>query len=164
MLATMNYQIQANSLRCAGTGRELRPGEKFYSVLFDRGATLERKDFSDEAWQGPPADAYCFWMGHVPEKGAARRLQFDEEVLFDFFQRLADDPEPRKVNFRYILALLLMRKKRLKFEEVRTENEVESLVLRCAKTRKAYTAVNPRLSEEELAAVQDEVQKLLGLT
>jgi len=160
----MNYQFQANSMRCSMTGRELRPGEKFYSVLFDRGTALERRDFSVEAWHGPPADAFCFWMGHVPPKEGPRRVQFDEEVLYDFFKRLGEDPEPRKVNFRYILALLLMRKKRLKFEEVHTENEVETLLLRCAKTGKAYEVVNPRLTEEELAAVQEEVQNVLGLT
>jgi len=160
----MNYEIKANSLRCATTGRELSPGERFYSVLYDRGATLERQDFSPEAWQGPPGDAFSFWMGRVPAKGASRRLQVDEEALFDFFQRLADDPEPRKQNFRYILALLLMRKKRLKFDAVRSENDTEYLVLRCARTHRTYNVVNPHLSEEELSAVQDEVHQVLGLT
>jgi len=160
----MNYEIKANSLRCAITGRELRPGEKFYSVLYDRGATLERQDYSAEGWQGPPADAFSFWMGRVPNKGTGTRLHVDEEALFDFFQRLTDETEPRKQNFRYILALLLMRKKRLKFEGVRTENEAECLILRCARTHRTYKVVNPHLSEEELASVQDEVHQVLGLT
>lgn len=160
----MNYQIQANSMRCSKTGRELRPGEKFYSVLYDRGPALERCDFSVEAWEGAPADAFSFWMGHVPPREGPQRVQFDEEVLFDFFERLSDETEPRKVNFRYILTLLLMRRKRLKFEEVRAENELEWLLLRCAKTRKAYKVANPRLNEEQLTAVQEEVQKVLGLT
>ncbi len=88
----------------------------------------------------------------------------DEEALFDFFQRLTDETDPRKQNFRYILALLLMRKKRLKFEEVRTENDAEWMVLRCARTHRTYKVLNPHLSEEELSAVQDEVHQVLGLT
>jgi hypothetical protein len=160
----MNYEIKANSLRCATTGRELRPGERFYSVLYDRGAVLERQDFSPEAWQGPPQDAFSFWMGRVPARGAGQRLQVDEESIFDFFQRLADEPDPRKQNFRYILALLLMRKKRLKFEGVRSENDAECLVLRCPRTHRTYKVVNPHLSDEELTAVQDEVHQVLGLT
>ena len=160
----MNYEIQANSMRCSKTGRELRPGEKFYSVLYDRGTAYERCDFSVEAFDGPPADAFSFWMGHVPPREGPQRVQFDEEVLFDFFERLSEETEPRKVSFRYILTLLLMRRKRLKFEEVRTEAGAEWLLLHCAKTRKTYKVVNPRLTEEQLAAVQEEVQKVLGLT
>src|SRR5438093_3859570 len=60
------YQIEANTRRCALSGRELRPGEKFYSVLFDEGGKFQRRDYSTEVWQGPPPNAFSFWTGHIP--------------------------------------------------------------------------------------------------
>lgn len=155
------YQIQANTRRCAVTGRELQPRERYYSVLLDEGGRWQRRDYSAEAWQGPPAGAVGFWCGRIPA-GEASRPPIDDELLVDCLQRLQGESEPARVSFRYVVALLLMRRKRLKFEATRREGDRELLLLRCPRTRSLYTVLNPRLSDEELAAVQDEVFKVLG--
>ena len=66
------------------------------------------------------------------------------------------------MNFRYVLALLLIRRKRLKFEESRYHGSEERLVLRCPRSGKTWEVVNPRLSDAEMKDVQDEVFKVLG--
>jgi hypothetical protein len=157
-----DYQIQPNTRHCAETGRELRPGEKFYSVLLQEGGKLIRQDYAAEAWKGPSAGAFSFWSGRVPAAEQARKLRIDDDLLADCFQRLDDQGEPAQVNFRYVVALLLMRRKRFKFEEARTEDGREVLRMRCAKSGTQYDVVNPRLTEEEMIAVQDEVFKVLG--
>jgi hypothetical protein len=157
-----DYQIQENTRRCAATGRELKPGEPFYSVLIDEGARFVRKDYSSEAWQGPPAGCFSFWAGRVPDQDDKRHPRIDDDLLVDCFQRLEGQTEPGRVNFRYVVALLLMRRKRFKFEEARTEGGLETLCLRCTRTRTLYQVVNPRLTEIEMTAVQDEVFKVLG--
>ena len=43
-----DYQIQASSRRCAATGREIRPGEAYYSALLDEGGAFVRRDYSDK--------------------------------------------------------------------------------------------------------------------
>jgi len=158
----IEYEIQANTRRCALTGRELKPGEKFYSVLLDVAGKFERKDYSSQAWQGPPVHAFSFWSGRIPLADENRRPPIDDEMLMDCFQRLEGASEPDRINFRYVLALLLMRRKRLKFEEAQNEGEHEILQLRCARTGVQYRIVNPRLIETEMAAVQEEVFKVLG--
>src|SRR5439155_16675597 len=117
-----DYQIQENTRRCVATGRELRPGEQFFSVLLDEGAKFVRRDYSREAWQGPPTGCFSFWAGRVPARDEKRRLRIDDDLLVDCFQRLQGQAESGKVNFRYVVALLLMRRKRFKFEEARSEN------------------------------------------
>jgi hypothetical protein len=156
------YQIQANTRRCVASGRELRPGEKVYSVLIDEDGKFVRKDYSQESWQGPPREAFSFWVGRVPAREENRRPRIDDELLVDCFRRLEGQVDPQRVHFRYVVALLLMRRKRFKFEEARMQGEQEILTLRCAKTRTQYQVVNPRLTEEEMTAVQDEVFKVLG--
>ncbi len=157
-----DYQIQANSRRCTITGRELQPGEKFYSVLLDEAGKFIRRDYSGDAWTGPPEGTFSFWSGRVPQPEESRRLRIDDDLLLDCFQRLQGQTQPDRLNFRYVVALLLMRRKRFKFEEARVEDGREILTLRCTRTKALYKVVNPRLSEEEMAAVQDEVLKVLG--
>jgi hypothetical protein len=157
-----DYQIQPNTRRCVATGRELPPGTKFYSVLLEQDGKLVRQDFSSEAWQGPPPGAFSFWAGRVPAQDQARQVRIDDEMLLECLQRLRGETEPGRLNFRYVVALLLMRRKRLKFDQVRTADGREIMHLRCTRTGTVHEVVNPRLTEEEMAAVQDEVFKVLG--
>lgn len=158
----MEYQISENTRRCAATDRPLEPGEKIFSVLLDEDARLVRKDFCREAWQGPPEGAFSFWMGKVPTANEKRKLRIDDELLVECFNRLEGETDANKVNFRYVVALLLLRRKRFKFEESRRQDDHEVLSLLCTKTRTKVEVVNPRLTEEEMAAVQEEVFKVLG--
>jgi hypothetical protein len=159
---TTEYQIQPNTRRCTVSGRELKLGEKYYSVLLDEGGKFVRKDYGAEAWQGPPADAFSFWAGRVPAAGVRRRPPIDDDMLLECFQRLEGRTEPASENFRYVLALLLMRRKRFKFEEARNDGGREVLVLRCGRSGARHEVANPHLSDEEMTAVQEDVLQALG--
>jgi hypothetical protein len=158
----LDYQIQPSTRRCCVTGRELQAGEKVYSVLLDENGKFVRKDFSEEAWQGAPPDAFSFWVGHVSTGDKKRRLAVDDELLLDCFGRLEGEIGSERVNFRFVLALLLMRKRRLKLEEARTEDSQEVLYLRCSQTGVQHRVVNPNLTEAETASVQQDVFRALG--
>jgi hypothetical protein len=156
------YQIQPNTRRCVVCGRDLKPGERYYSVLRDEAGKFVREDYGAESWQGPPADAFSFWAGRVPAVGGRRPPPIDDDMLLECFTRLEGRSEPASVNFRYVLALLLMRRKRFKFEETRTEDGREILCLRCGRTGTRHEVVNPSLTDEEMAAVQDDVFRAIG--
>jgi hypothetical protein len=158
----IEYQIQPSTRRCCVTGREMQPGERCFSVLLDEGGKLLRRDYSPEAWQGPPAGAFSFWAGHVPLPEARRRLAFDDELLLDCFAQLEGQTEAARINLRYVVALLLMRRRRFQFEEAQPEGDGEVLTLRCTRTGVRHRVVNPGLTEEEMAAVQEDVFRALG--
>ncbi len=156
------YQIQPNTRKCAVSGRELRPGERFFSALLDENGHFLRQDYSAEAWSGPPQGALGFWAGKIPAADQQHKPRFDDDLLVDCFQRLEGQEDPGRVNFRYVVALLLMRRKRFKFEQSITEGGVEKICLRCARTGERYEIVNPRLNPEEMVQVQEEVFRVLG--
>jgi hypothetical protein len=158
----VDYQIQPSTRRCVVTGRELMPGERCYSVLLEEGGKLVRKDYSPEAWQGPPAGAFSFWVGRVTQPQGKRRLPIDDDLLLDCFGRLEGQTEPNKISFRYVLALLLMRRRRFQFEEARSTDHGEVLVLRCTRSGARHEVPNPGLSDDEMAAVQADVFQALG--
>lgn len=157
-----DYQIQPNTRRCSISGRELRPGERYYTALLEEGDHFLRKDYSSEAWQGPPTDAFSYWTGKVPEAEDEHKPRFDDNLLEECFHRLEGQTEPGKVNFRYVVALLLMRRKRLKFEQIVKDGPEEKICVSCTGTGEKHQIVNPRLSDEEMARVQEEVFKVLG--
>src|SRR5262245_18773892 len=159
---TTLYPVMNHARICAITGRPLVAGEKYCSALFDDSGQFVRKDYSAAGWPGPPEKAFAFWTGKVPDQHQKRRLTFDGDLLMECFVRLADDTDPHKVSFRYVVALLLLRRKQLRFKDVRRESGQEFLQLECAKTGSAFEVLDPRLSEADMASVQEEVIKVLG--
>jgi hypothetical protein len=157
-----DYPIGPGARRCCVSGRELRPGERYFSVLLDEGARFIRRDYAPEAWSGPPEGAFGFWAGKVAAGEAKRRPAFDDDMLADLFARLEGQLEAGRVRFRYVVALLLMRRRRLRFEEARTEGGQEVLALRCPRSGARHLVVNPRLTDAEMATVQDDVFQALG--
>jgi hypothetical protein len=158
----IDYQIQASSRRCATTGREIQPGERYYSVLFEEGDTFVRRDYSEAGWQGPPEGAFSFWKTRLAVGNTPRRPPIDDALLLDCFHRLEGAHEPSKVGFRYVMALLLMRRKRFRLEQTRREGEQEVLLFRCTRKGDRYQVVDPGLSDDELDAIQEEVFRVLG--
>ncbi len=158
----IDYQIQAGSRTCCVSGRALEPGELCFSVLVKEGPQLVRKDYSQEAWQGPPTGIIGWWQARVAPREVSRKPVIDDDVLMECFTRLEGQTEPGQVSFRYVVALLLMRRRRLKFEDVDVKDGREVLSLRCVQTRTVHEVVNPALSDDAIQSVQDEVFKVLG--
>lgn len=156
------YQIQSLTRVCQATQRPLRPGERFVSALVADHGQLVRHDYAAEAWTGPPAGTIAYWSGRVPAEGNARPLAVNDELLVECFTHLDGADDAGKQNFRYVLALLLMRRKRFRFEEVRKEDGRDLLVLKDARTGARHTVADPRLSAADLEQVQDEVFRVLG--
>jgi hypothetical protein len=156
------FDIQGPTRVCAVSGRELKPGDKYLSVLSDEGGAFVRRDYAADAWPGPPPSAVAFWSGKIPASDRPRKPVFNDELLLDCFDHLAAAAEPDRVNFRYVVALLLMRRKRLKFEDVVREDGGDVMLLRDARNGTVHRVADPRLTEAQTAAVQDEVFRVLG--
>ena len=158
-----DFQIQGPTRVCAAGGTPLLPGARFVAVLLDEAGKFVRRDYAADAWPGPPPGAVAYWAGRVPATDAPRKPTFNDGLLVDWFHHLAGATEPDRVRFRYVVALLLMRRKRLKFEDVRRSADGAAvLVVRDAKGGARHELPDPRLTEAEIDAVQAEVFRVLG--
>jgi hypothetical protein len=158
-----DYMIQGPTRVCAATGRELKPGERFHAVLTERDGKFVRADFAAEAWPGAPPEAVAHWSGLVPADDKPRKPVVNDEVLLGCFDRLKEAADADGLNFRYVAALLLMRRKRFRFEDVaRDETGRDVLILKDARAGTIHQVIDPRLNEDEIAAVQNEVFRVLG--
>jgi hypothetical protein len=98
----------------------------------------------------------------VPPTHDAHKPRFDDDLLEECFHRLEGQTDPGRVNFRYVVALLLVRRRRYKLEQTATEAGVETMTVKCLKTGTKHAVTNPRLTEDEMAQVQEEVFHVLG--
>lgn len=148
---------------CVKTGRQFAGAESFHVVLFEDGDGFRREDYSPEAWVGPPEGSFCCFKSRMPadEKGKKKRLLVDDDVLIDFFTRLKDEKERGRLQFRFVLALILMRKRLLKYEETRRDGEVEVWQMRLVKDGSLLPVVNPRLTDEEIESVSRQLGAIL---
>jgi hypothetical protein len=159
-----DWQLDAPKGRCAITNRQLAEGEPFYSVLFEDDAVeggFRRVDYSLEAWQGVPEGAFCSFKTQVPIREKRRRLLVDNDVLVNFFLRLADETNPLRVQFRFVLALILMRKKILRYDGCTKPDEHEVWQMTLTGDHSEHRVINPRLTEEQIEGVSSQLGAIL---
>jgi hypothetical protein len=159
-----DWKVQRSEGRCVKTGREFAPGERYHVVLYRAEDGLRRDDYSEEAWTGPPEDAFCCFKTRKPEDEPdkkKKRLLVDDDVLVDFFLGLKDEQERTRLQFRFVLALILMRKRLVKYEDTREEDDNEVWKMRLMRDRSLHSVVNPRLTEEEIQEVSRQLTAVL---
>lgn len=146
---------------CAETGRAIVEGEEFFSALFEDGESFRRADYSVEGWSGPPTDSFCHFKSRVPVKEKRKKLLVDNEMLVSFFVRLAEESELIRIQFRFVLALILMRKRILRYEGSSTNDGQEVWDMTLPRDHSRHRVVNPRLSEEEVESVSKQLNTIL---
>jgi hypothetical protein len=147
-----------NGKICAASGRALQVGERYYAVLHDHNGKFVRTDYSLTAWTEPPANAIAYWTGKVPPADRPNKPIIDDELLMECLNRLAESSDLNQIRFRYVVALLLMRRKRLKYDDA----GADFLTLRDSKSGEKKRIVDPRMTEQEITDVQEEVFKVFG--
>lgn len=106
------YKIGRTTRRCSVLNRPLLPGEYYYSVVSGDEEEFSRVDVSAEAWTGPPENCIGHWKNRVPLPEEKKRELAPPEVLIDLLRSMGDQPGQAKM--RYLLALMLLRKRHLK--------------------------------------------------
>lgn len=187
------YNIERLSGACAVTGRKLVPGEHFMATLVETDGTapaenaaapnqagsqlaaptlgLKRIDVSMEAWQQGhrPEHLFGYWRSVVPEPNQKKRIFVDDEVLMRIFRRLGDADQlaaPGRPAFRFVLALILMRKKLLRYDgsatrrdETGAEQEWWRMVPKG--DVEPSEVMNPHLDESQIEQVAQQLGEVL---
>ena len=158
-----DWRLEKSAGQCVKTGRAFELGESFYVVLYAEGDGFRRGEYSEAAWTGQPEDAFCFFKSRMPdaEPDKKKRLFVDDEALIDFFIRLEPEKELLRLQFRFVLALILMRKRLLKYEESRHDGEQEIWQVRLTRDKKLHDVVNPRLNDDEIQSVSRQLGEIL---
>jgi len=167
---------------CAATGSVIEPGTAYQAVLVDPGETggdepepARRVCFTLDAWRGgarpgAPARVLAAWRATMPEPSEKQSLPVGD--LRDVFEQLGESDAAAAVTLRYLIALVLMRKKELALER----GEPGALVLAWREDRKASAGhdeasreaalvrvTDPGMDEAALAEASAQLGELIGL-
>jgi hypothetical protein len=137
-MSLIEWKFQRRQARCSACESGFADGERHVSMLTIGGEEISRRDMCVGCWEkrGPAGDLF-FWF--TRQRVDRRRLQLDLATLERLFLQLEGRAEPKVRELRYILCLLLMRKRRLKLVRVSRDAEGESLIVRRPRRTEACT-------------------------
>ena len=161
------WSIKTRSRACAGTEKAFTDGQPIHAAIFPdpESSGYLRRDYSEEAWAELSKEdtPFSHWKT-VYKKASVEEKQEDvvDEDPETLLRRLVEEEEEHTENARYILAVMLERKKLLR--ETDTQ-QLPSGILRVYEHRKTgdvFIIKDPQIPLSEVANVQDEISELLA--
>ena len=170
MALDRDYKISASSHVCQACDRQFGVGDEYYSAVVEVEGeqVFARHDFCPDCWKPDAAAYFSFWKTRVPEPEQPRRRGpqlVDLARLMQLFEHLDDAQEDHALRFRYVLALVLMRKRRLKVVSSRrlAGGRGEELTLREPGTDRRHVVRAPSISDSEIRTVSDRLRDVLDM-
>jgi len=156
-----DWEIKSRAHVCARTGVEFQPGETFFTMLIREGDGFRREDLSEAAWESrnDNIQPFSFWRSKYEPPAPSRPEPLPRDDAEGLLRRLVAENEPAYANVRFILALMLERKRMLRPMESQDE---DMLVYEHVATGEIIVLANPRLGLDQIPAVQKEVSALLS--
>ena len=159
-----DWNIRTRAEACSITGRPFGEGEIFYTALHRDGEGFRRADLCEEAWAALAADAsspapFSSWRSRYEPPSPPPPEPLPRDDAEGMLRRLLESRDPAHDNTRYLLAVMLERKRLL-----RPQPSVEKgvLVYEHARSGETFLITDPGLTLADLAAVQEEVSALLS--
>ena len=156
----MDFEVQRCTRRCAETDRALKPGETICSVLVAEGAEVVRYDYCEASWQGPPDGALGWWRSRIPPVDTKRIRWAPNDVMLELFDQWSEEPD--RQDMRYVLTLLLVRRRVMRIEESLDDPGDRSvLTVYCPRREVTYEVSCCEPTEARVAEIQAELGRLL---
>jgi hypothetical protein len=159
------YDISKPAGKCAVSGRTIEPTEKFMTALRDTPQGFQRLDVAQENWDAfDKSDLLGFWQTTMPRPEEKKKLFVDDAILVELFERLEGTDEPSRQNFRFVLGLILMRKRLVIYDTSKTDDAGREVWLMRIKGRgeTTFNLINPHLREEQVADVSRQLGEILN--
>lgn len=156
---------------CAATGRPFEPGEKIFTYLYEENGEIRRRDLCADAFASTrrPENAIAWWSSRLPRDGEKKVKLAPDDAALDLFESLADRPD--EAALRYVLALLLTRRRVLRLEREEIEfgpdldarpDSAPSIVVFSPRRDASYVVPVVEMNAAEIAVVETRLLELVG--
>ncbi len=164
-----DFKISKTAGICTQTGEEIAPGEPFMAVARITDDEILREDYRLAAWEQLDTEAIAadpdvlgIWRTRRPQPEEKKKLLIDDNLILQFFERLDGTDDPSRQNFRYVLCLILMRKRLLAYEGMqRREDGTEVWQMRRRGSDNMHEVIDPRLDEDKITAVSQQLGDIM---
>lgn len=167
MALAESWHVRSRSHECAATQRRFEEDEPIVTALFPdpESSGYLRRDYSIEAWEArseEEEDPFSFWRSRYQAPESTTRedpmKQLSPEELLE---RLIEEDQEHTENTRYILAVMLERKKLLRETDSQAMPNGIMRVYEHRKSGEVYLVRDPNIPLDEVEQVQQEVFLLL---
>ena len=144
--------------RCNACESVFEEGTRHVSALSFAGEDLARADLCLACWgaRARPEEIFFWYTRMCADR---RGLRLDLPMLEQLFHRLEGRAEEPMVELRYVLCLLLMRKKRLKLVRI-TRDPAETMVVRRPRREESLPVLVRDLSAERIEELRRELAEI----
>ena len=154
----MTYKIGKSGKACSSCATTFSPETSFHSALFEEEADWRREDFCTDCWGVGREGVFSHWLARIPPS-VQKKPTFDQDRVLTLFAQVSDEESPTRARLRYLLALMLVRKRVFKFVGSAT-NGIR--VLHVASDEE-HLVEDPGLTAAEIEGARDELGRLLDL-
>lgn len=157
-----DWRIHRREDSCSRCARPFVEGEPIFSLLSVEPECLRREDTCPGCFEPEPAGGSgerVFWRTrHTLDR--KQRFAVDFEAIEELFLALEGHLEGRPAELRYLLSLLLLRKRRLKLVGVRRHASGETLCLRRPRRQEEFEVPVFELDSERAQALKAELARV----
>jgi hypothetical protein len=155
-----DWKLGRTEERCATCGHAFAEGETYVSALFELPSSdFRRGGYCERCYPPSDGEPFSFWRTRRSAPVRSKKLNLDQ--VKELFLRFVGSAEPADREVAYLLALLLMRKKRLRLKETRSDGETRWLVLESNLGEGPFPVADPVITAERLEALDREIRDLL---
>ncbi|MSU63370.1 MAG: hypothetical protein EXS31_13405 [Pedosphaera sp.] len=169
----IEWNIQSRAHACQVCQRHFTDKESFHTLLCDHRHSYERLDVCGPCWaEKYAADVNArsgfvsHWSSVYTPPPTSRPDPIGRETAESLLRRLIEQNDPAHAGARFILAVMLERKRLLKVKAQIRKDGRRIFIYEQAKTGDLFNIVDPDLQLDQLEEVQRDVAHLLehGLT
>lgn len=146
---------------CTGCQHPFAVGETFHAYLYESAEGYARLDFCGGCTPPPDRAPVGSWKTRRSEPVPRSARTFDRRAVYEVFEQLEDSQDARRAQFRFVLALLLWRKKTLRLERTRNDGDGEVWEFVHAAAGTLHQVRRPELGEEQLEQLSAQLEQLL---
>lgn len=157
------WAIKTRGNACARSGEPFREGTSIYTLLYREGFGFRREDVSEEVWtqiKGQVVPFSC-WKSKYESASPVSPDPLPKAASEELLRKLISENNPSTRNSRFVLAVMLERKKLLKPINTQIDGQERFLIYEHAKTGEVFVISDPQLHLDQLEKVQNEVYSLL---
>lgn len=163
----IDWNLQSRAHACQTCEQPFADQQPYHTLLFDETAGYRRHDVCEACWTAKFAtesrQQISQWQGVYQAPPAAPPDAIQHETAESLLRKLVEANDPAHSAARYILAVMLERKRILKVrDQLRQDDGRRLFVYEHGGTGDVFTILDPGLQLQQLDAVQREVSDLLA--
>lgn len=158
-----DWHLPARSPRCSACGRAFEVGQIIQATLYDGAGGFQRRDLCLGCAPAASPAPLALWKTRCPAQSAPRPRPFDRQAVHALFQQLEDSDDPPRMRLRFVLALLLWRKRMLRFlRSTWADDGCEVWHYVDLGGPGTYRVRRPELDEQQIMQLSQQLEELLS--